>query len=208
MVNADNKYEVQPMFIEPLFRTNLASAISEEQIEYLKNIKMVGNQVNLISEDLYIFEDPKLESIKKAVQATLDVYASSIMGIKQKLHVTQSWVLRNDPGKGMHGHSHSNSIVYGSFYFADLPKPSAKMIFHRHSGYQQLEFTYDPEKQNLYNTKINVVEPESQELVLFSSRLQHYVEENTSSLPRFSIAFNSFVRGKIGDFRDVSELIL
>ena len=208
MSNTDNKYEVQSLFIEPLFRTNLGYAISEEQIEYIKNLKMVANKVNFISEDLYIFKDPKLASIKQAIQLALDIYADAIMGITQKLYITQSWALRNDPNSGMHGHSHSNSVISGSFYFAGLPKPTAKMVFDRHNSYQQLEFNYDPEKQNLYNTKINIVEPESQELVLFSSKLQHYVEANTASTPRHSIAFNTFVRGKIGDYRDVSELTL
>jgi hypothetical protein len=34
------------------------------------------------------------------------------------------------------------------------------------------------------------------------------VEQNTTSLPRHSIAFNTFIRGKLGKYRDVSELTL
>ena len=49
---------------------------------------------------------------------------------------------------------------------------------------------------------------EQDQLFLFPSGLQHFVEPNSSPLPRHSIAFNTFIRGKLGDYRDVSELTL
>lgn len=76
----------------------------------------------------------------------LDFYASEIMGITQKLYVTQSWALVNHPNTG--------------------------------------------------------------EVFLISSGLQHFVETNSSTEPRYSIAFNTFIKGTIGELRDVSELTL
>ena len=199
---------IQPLFAEPLFRGNIASAISEEQIAFIQNLKMVRNQSNLISEDLYIFELPELASIKEAVQEALDIYARDVMGIEQQLYVTQSWSLINNPTIGMHGHSHSNSLISGSLYYCDMPDPGSGMVFDRHRGYQQLELHPDQSRRNIYNTPLNVVQPERGEIVLFSSGLQHYVETNNSAEPRYSIAFNTFIRGKLGNFRDVSELDL
>ena len=114
---AIEEYEVQPLFAEPFFRTNIGHAISDEQVEFLKNLKMLQNKQNLISENLYIFEEPELKSIKDAVQEALDFFAADVMGISQKLYVTQSWSLVNNPNIGMHGHSHSNSLISGSLYF-------------------------------------------------------------------------------------------
>ena len=45
-------FKIEPLFAEPLFRTNISSAISEEQIRFIQQLKMVNNQTNLISEDL------------------------------------------------------------------------------------------------------------------------------------------------------------
>lgn len=205
---ADLKYEVKPLFAEPFFRANIAHAISNEQIEYIKKLKMIKNQSNLISENLYIFNEPELVSVNEAVHQALDVYASEVMGITQKLYVTQSWSLLNHPNVGMHGHSHSNSIVSGSLYFCDLPDPVASMIFDRHRTYQQLELVPEEKKRNIFNTTLNIVTPEGGEIILFSSSLQHLVESNTSNKPRYSIAFNTFIKGKLGNFRDVSELNL
>lgn len=201
-------HEVQPLFAEPVFRTNLADTITQEQVDYIKNLKMVENRSNLISENLYIFEEKPLRSIRKAVQEALDVYADEVLGIRQRLYVTQSWSLMNHPNVGMHGHTHSNSIISGSLYFCDLPEPVSGMIFHRHRTYQQIEFKTESDKQTIYNNPYYVLKPKRGDLVLFSSSLQHLVEPNITNQPRYSIAFNTFVKGKIGDFRDVSELAL
>jgi uncharacterized protein (TIGR02466 family) len=130
------------------------------------------------------------------------------MGISHRLEVTQSWSLINPPNVGMHAHSHSNSIVSGSLYFCDMPDPVSGMIFHRFSHYRQIETIPEQGKVNIYNTTKNLVRPRKGDVVLFSSELQHMVEPNRSDRPRYSIAFNTFLRGKIGDFRDVSELVL
>lgn len=202
------QYEIQPLFATPYFRASIKDAITPEQVAYVKNLKMVDNQENLISEDLYIFNHPELKQMADAVQTTLDIYASEVLGINASLYVTQSWSLVNKPGVGMHGHSHSNSLVSGSLYYAELPEPSSRMIFDRYNSYRRLELTPGKEKQNLFNTPMNVVVPKTHDVLLFPSELTHQVEPNTTQLVRHSIAFNCFIKGDLGDYRDVSRLVL
>lgn len=201
-------HEVHPMFVEPYFRASIAGSISAEQISFIKNLKMFDNMENLMSENLYIFEEPELKSIKDAVQEVLDIYARDVLCIQQRLYVTQSWSLVNKPGIGMHGHSHSNSVISGSLYYCELPAPPSAMIFTRHVSYQQIDLAPEPEKRNIYNTPINRITPRQNDVLLFSSRLTHLVEQNMSSQPRYSIAFNAFVKGKLGSYRGASELML
>ena len=205
---AINTYEVQPLFAEPMFRASIEEAISPKQVEFLKNLKMVQNKSNLISENLYIFDLPELKSIKKAVHEALAVYASEVMGISQKLYVTQSWALISPQNIGMHGHSHSNSIVSGSLYYCDMPTPVAGMVFDKHRTYRQIELDPEQDKNNIYNPPMNVVVPKKNDVLLFSSSLQHFVQVNTATEPRYSIAFNSFVKGTVGSHKDVSALKL
>ena len=201
-------FDVKPLFAEPYFKTNIADAIMPEQERFVRDLAMLDNQVNRISEELYLLARPEMESVAAAVQEALDAFASEVMGISARLEVTQSWSLTNPPGVGMHGHTHSNSLVSGSLYYTDLPDPPGNMIFERHNAYRQLEIGVNDDKQNIYNAPRNAVVPAKGDLVLFSSALQHYVETNNSGIDRHSIAFNTFVRGKIGSFRDVSELEL
>lgn len=201
-------HEVHPLFVEPYFRANIAGAISPRQVEFIKNLKMVNNMENLISENLYIFEESELRSVKDAIQEVLDIYSRDVMCIPQKLYVTQSWSLTCNPNIGMHGHSHSNSVLSGSLYYCELPSPPASMVFTRHVSYQQIDLAPEASKRNIYNTPINRIIPRQDDVFLFSSRLTHMVEPNASTQMRHSIAFNTFVKGKLGNYRDVSELVL
>lgn len=201
-------HEAHPLFAEPYFRANIAGTITPEQIRFIQNLKMVNNMENLISENLYIFEEPELKSIGDAVQEILDIYARDVLCIPQRLYVTQSWSLTNPPGVGMHGHSHSNSILSGSLYYCELPQPPAGMIFTRHVTYQQIDLAPEAERRNVYNSPITRIIPKQNDVILFSSRLTHMVEQNNTTQPRHAIAFNTFVKGKLGKYRDVSELTL
>ncbi len=202
------EFEVKPLFAEPYFVTNIADAISDKQVDFIKSVKMQQNQQNFISDELYLFNRPELKSIKKAVGDALSTFATEVMGIKDALDVTQSWALMNPPGVGMHGHTHSNSMVSGSLYYAPMPDPPGNMVFERNNGYKQIELMVEEGRGNVYNTPRNAIVPKQGDLVLFSSSIIHFVEVNQSDQNRYSMAFNSFVRGTIGSHRDVSELKL
>lgn len=201
-------HEVHTLFAEPYFRANIAGSISPQQIEFIKNLKMTSNPENMISENLYIFEEPELKSVKDAIQEILDIYARDVLCIPQQLYVTQSWSLICKSNMGMHSHSHSNSILSGSLYYCELPTPPAGMVFTRFDSYQQIDLPPDAQKRNIYNSPINRVIPKQNDVLLFSSRLTHMVEQNQSNQPRHSIAFNTFVKGTLGNMRAVTELKL
>ena len=50
------KFEIQPLFATPYAKADLGYGITPDQIEYVQNLKMVKNQANLISENLYILK--------------------------------------------------------------------------------------------------------------------------------------------------------
>ncbi|MEL6568780.1 MAG: TIGR02466 family protein [Pseudomonadota bacterium] len=203
---AQAKFDIQPLFATPFMRADISAAITPDQVEHVRNLKMVRNRDNLISEDLYIFKHPELANLATAVQDALDIYARDVMGIDQRIIVTQSWGLMNPPGIGMHSHSHSNSIISGSVYYDELPEPVSRVFFDRRTMYQQIELIPVAERRNLYNSPTNSVTPRQGEVLMFPSDINHQIEANGSDAPRRAIAFNSFVKGTIGDYRDVSQL--
>lgn len=82
------------------------------------------------------------------------------------------------------------------------------MVFTRHKSYRQLDLQPTAGAQSIYNSPSNGVTPVKEEVVLFSSELTHMVEPNPAREPRWSIAFNTFIRGKLGGYRNISELLL
>jgi hypothetical protein len=201
-------HEVHALFAEPYFRASIAGAISPEQIAFIKNQNMASNQGNQVSENLYLLEEPELKSIKDAVQEVLDLYASDVMCVPQKLYVTQSWSTTYNANVGMGQRSYSHSVFSGSLYYCELPSPPAKTIFLRHDTYQQIDLAPDSDKRNIFNTPDSQITPKQDEVFLFSSRLTHLVEPNLSRQPFRAIAFNTFVKGRMGDYRGVSELVI
>ena len=126
-------HEVHALFAEPYFRASIAGSITPDQIAFIQSLKMVQNMENLMSENLYIFEEPELKSVKDAVQEVLDIYARDVLCIPQQLYVTQSWSLISTPNVGMHRHSHSNSFVR----LALLLRPAHSALDHGvHPAYQ------------------------------------------------------------------------
>ena len=73
---------------------------------------------------------------------------------------------------------------------------------------EQVEFI---ESLKMLTNQVNLISDCARarsEVSLFPSGLQHFVEPNQSVTPRHSIAFNTFLKGQLGDNRDVSELTL
>jgi Putative 2OG-Fe(II) oxygenase len=201
-------HETHPLFAEPYFRANITGAITPQQIDFLQALPMVPHQRNLVSDNLYIFEAPELKSIADAAQETLDIYARDVLCIPQKFYVTQSWAQTQTPNLGMHGLSHSNSVLAGVLYYGEMHAPPPSIVFSRHDTYQQIELAPDQDKRNAYNTQTTRISAAPNEVILFSSRLTHMVDPNATGQPRHSIAFNTFVKGTLGSYRDVSELTL
>ena len=201
-------YEIQPLFPRPLYKSKVDVGLTEEAVDFIKNQETFENPSNAISTNKNLLESSLLEKLNESIHLHLNIFLKEIMGITDcEAYITQSWSLVNMPGQGMHEHSHSNSLISGSYYFTDMPEPGSSMVFNRYPGNQCiLKPNLDEEKINYYNMPNMPVQMEKHDLFLFPSNVSHQIEKNHSSKPRYSIAFNSFVRGKLGCY-DYANLL-
>jgi uncharacterized protein (TIGR02466 family) len=202
-------YEVHPLFPKPLYKTKVDVGLSKEAIDFILHQEMYENPSNSISINKNLLESPVLEKLNESIHVHLNIFLKEIMGAKDcEAYITQSWSLMNMPGHGMHEHSHSNSLISGSYYFTDMPEPGSDMVFNRYTGNQsRLKLNLDEEKISYYNMMNMPVQMEKHDLFLFPSDVSHQIEKNQSTEPRYSIAFNSFVKGKLGDY-DYANLLI
>jgi uncharacterized protein (TIGR02466 family) len=149
-----------------------------------------------------LLDQPQFANLKKQIQEKVDEYVYEVLGVtkKQKWLITTSW-LNKAPTGGYHpSHWHSNSLISGVYYLKTNPTSGA-ICFHKERSHNNMwrdTFCIDFEKTNEYNTDC-AISPKPNDLLLFPSILNHSVLDNLSQEDRYSLAFNVFPRGIIGE---------
>lgn len=199
-------YNIMHLFPIPLYVSKIFPEITDEEREFVYDrslYKFIDGQ-NYASHSMAILNYPKLARIKNLIQEHLDIFASDIMKIEQKLFPTISWLNRNPKGTPHYKHKHVNSFVSGVVYFTD-PAP---IEFHSSISTTRSNLYVKPIEFNLYNAHDWWVPVEKNHIILFPSWLEHSVFTNTQEEDRISLAFNSFIKGPLGSFNDSNYLDL
>ena len=120
------------------------------------------------------------------------------------LQITLSWANKAFESESLFEHKHPNSFISGVFYLTDT---NSRTIFRTYrdwsnfDGTSYLNFNPVSDSNQYYFHK-----PEKGQLLIFPSNLSHSVETNKEKDERFSISFNAFPSGKIGDFGALTGL--
>ena len=77
-----------------------------------------------------------------------------------------------------------------------------KITFHR-SGYKQLQLATD--QFDVYNSDSWWFNVKTGGIVIFPSNLTHHVEDVIADETRISLAFNTFIKGTLGDNKSLTE---
>jgi len=200
--------EIHTIFPTTIYKDKLNRNFSNQEINYLYNEEnnLYPNQGNHTSKNTYVLEHPSLLHIKKFILEKVNYYIFNIINPINKItpYITQSWLNITSEGEYHHNHEHSNSILSGVFYVsADKNFDSIRFF---KAEYDTIQL---PKKEyNLFNSTSWLFPVETGELILFPSRLEHCVERKNGTNKRISIAFNTFIKGKIGDEISLNELIL
>ena len=199
--------DILPIFYTPLAIVNEQYRMSNEEIEYLKNLELHGRnkEGNHTSKDKYILLNEKLKYFKNYCTNYLNQYTKEILGIKDvNFYITQSWANFTNKNEAHHLHNHQNSIISGVYYL-DNKGGNIKFIKKNFLEEMNLSFNYKntDHLHNEFEFKI-----EKNTLILFPSTVEHKVEINNEDHMRISIAFNSYFDGKLGNYNSANELIL
>ena len=174
-------------------------------------LKPFNDSCNLSSYDGYIllndvFQDPP-DGLRNFVMQQINFYAYEILGVdpEQKFYLTQSWLNVNKKGTSHRVHSHANSLISGILYISGEDCPTVFVndnvsVF----GKQVWVKTYE---NNIYNSSGWEIENQNGTIVLFPSRMQHFVRPNQSDTIRRTISFNSWIRNKMGNQEDKTEVL-
>lgn len=124
-----------------------------------------------------------------------------------ELKVTQLWGNKEELKQWHYTHIHPNSVVSGVFYLTDS---NAKTWFSVENIWSNCDRgMYNPLRVNPVDKALIIHKQKTiaGDLIIFPSCLVHSVDEhNIQNNPRYTMSFNSFPCGKVGNYGRLSGL--
>ena len=192
--------ELIEMFAVPLTVSTYEKSIFQE-LKFIENLDYKDNIQGLtrISKDFFILNRPELADLKKFIEYQIKLYVKNIYGSDDEVVITQSWVNKAKKGDFHQNHTHSNSLISGVFYPL-LDETLPPIMFKKFTR----EISLNTKEKNKFNSDIYKLNLSSKSLVLFPSNLTHGVPINKSNYLRYSLAFNTWPKGIIGNKDELS----
>lgn len=162
------------------------------------------NELNSISKNKFVLDDPDLFKLKQFINESIKKYLSKVLEENTELKITQSWLNKTLNGEGHHLHCHPNSYLSGVFYVQT--NDGDKIMFHNDDP--RLHY-YNPtvNNWNLTNSASWWLPTEQNSLIIFSSDLHHSVPK-TLNEKRISLSFNTFPIHNLGNEQSATYLPL
>ena len=209
-----NIYTIHGIFPIPVYSVKRDSDLDSTEEKEIEDIIKGGLRVNAensFSNNSYIF-NTKLKKIKEFCEQHIKIYVKEIINPKQDLdfYITQSWLNVTKPGESHNVHSHTNSIISAAFYI----QTDVGQTINCYDPNRRIKQTnaVDIEKSrtnNIWCGEGICFEVKKNMLMLFPSWLEHGVQPNKQQTKDvISISFNTFVKGNLGQRKNLNQLIL
>jgi len=201
------KSQINGLFPTPVYITKLTREFSENENQLVDDYKLktYKNAGNVTSMNDYILENEQFSNLKKELTDIVKDYYDKVISSSDNIepYITQSWLNYTKPNEYHHTHAHPNSLVSGVLYI-NADKDNDKIFFHKNNKHQTIKPTV--KNYNLFNSDTWWFPVETLDVILFPSSLTHDVEIKQGDNTRISLAFNTFIKGKLGDNRELTEL--
>jgi uncharacterized protein (TIGR02466 family) len=203
------KSEIITIFPTPVYRTSLNREITKKELLFINKVKLNTHKgdSNKSSNDTYILNNKIFKNLKEEINLSIKEYFIKIIEPVDNIsfYITQSWLNYTDKNEFHPRHEHPNSLVSGVFYI-NANEKFDKISFYKDRVYEPIKIT--PKKWNIFNSTLWWIPVKKGDLILFPSSLSHMVETKETDNTRISLAFNVFIKGRIGDKRELTELYL
>jgi uncharacterized protein (TIGR02466 family) len=199
---------INGIFPTPIYISKLNRELTPLELKFVdKNKKnFYKNDGNITSNNNYILNEKPFANIKKELDLRVQDYFDKVISPANNItpYITQSWLNYTETNQYHHKHAHPNSLVSGVFYI------------NCHEEHDKIKFfndnynTIKPEVKdwNIWNSETWWFSVKTGNVILFPSSLTHMVETKQGDNTRISLAFNTFIKGTIGNNKSLTELIL
>jgi|TARA_R110000796_G_scaffold129614_2_gene245316 uncharacterized protein (TIGR02466 family) len=199
---------INGIFPTPIYISKLDRTLSSLELKFVDKHKkdFYKNDGNITSNNNYILNEKFFSNIKKELNLKVQDYFDKVISPANKIkpYITQSWLNYTETNQYHHKHTHPNSLVSGVFYI-NCHKENDKIKFFN-NNYKTIQL--ETKNWNLYNSETWWFTVKTGDVILFPSSLSHMVETKEGDGTRISLAFNVFIKGTLGDNKELTELIL
>jgi uncharacterized protein (TIGR02466 family) len=199
---------INGIFPTPIYISKLNRELTNKELSFIDKTKLdtYNNEGNTTSNDNYILNHKSFKDLKEDLFLRVEDYFDKVICPSNNItpYITQSWLNYTETNQYHHKHQHPNSLVSGVFYI-NCNEQFDKIKFFK-NDYQ----TIKPEVKswNLYNSETWWFSVKTGDVIMFPSSLTHMVENKQGDNTRISLAFNVFIKGTVGNNKNLTELIL
>jgi uncharacterized protein (TIGR02466 family) len=199
---------INGIFPTPIYISKLDRELTPLELKFVdKNKKdFYKNEGNITTNNNYILNEKPFANIKKELDLRVQDYFDKVISPANNIkpYITQSWLNYTETNQYHHKHAHPNSLVSGVFYI-NCHEEHDKIKFFNDT-YQ----TIKPEikEYNIWNSQSWWFSVKTGDVILFPSSLTHMVETKQGDNTRISLAFNVFIKGTVGNNKNLTELHL
>ena len=198
--------EIHSIFPTPVYRSKLARKFTEKELRFVQKMrkKFTSNVGNITSANSYVLDNPSFTTLKKEMDLFIEDYFSKIVLAPKTVfpYITQSWLNYTEINESHHIHKHVNSYLSGVLYI-NADKANDSITFEE-DRYDQIKLSTT--EVNQFNYSALSLPVESGDVVIFPSRLSHFVAKKKGKNTRISLSFNVFVKGNLGKATLLTEL--
>ena len=201
-----NKTSITPLFakilcfsiLEDLDLTKINKLV--KKIGFTKAGENTSKDVDNISDtslDRHILNNKSFKFLKKIIEKEFNTYKNNVLQYHNTdFKITTSWIARSQPGQSSNYHNHSNCMYSGILYLA-TPINCGGISFLNYFDKETIKII--PTKYTLHNAKELTFNPKAKTICFFPSEMHHKILPNHSNEVRFSLAFNFFPSGQLGN---------
>ena len=196
------------IFPTPIYISKIDRELTPLELKFVdKNKKdFYQNDGNIRSNNNYILNEKQFANIKKELDLKVQDYFDKVISPANKItpYITQSWLNYTETNQYHHKHAHPNSLVSGVFYI-NCHEEHDKIKFFN-DNYKTIKL--EVKDWNIWNSESWWFSVKTGDVILFPSSLTHMVETKEGTNTRISLAFNVFIKGTVGNNKNLTELML
>ena len=202
------KANINGIFPTPIYISKVDRKLTPLELKFVdKNKKdFYKNDGNITSNNNYILNEKPFANIKKELDLRVQDYFDKVISSANNItpYITQSWLNYTETNQYHHKHAHPNSLVSGVFYI-NCHEEHDKIKFFN-DNYKTIKL--EVKDWNIWNSESWWFSVKTGDIILFPSSLTHMVETKQGDNTRISLAFNVFIKGTVGNNKNLTELIL